>query len=79
MCIRDSLEGANAGTIRTRSGDPYKPSAIRSYDATMEARVLPDFGAAKVSAITFATFKTSPTSCSRTATIGARSATASWA
>jgi hypothetical protein len=35
------LEGAKAGTIRTRSGDPYKPSALRSYDLGMEARVLP--------------------------------------
>jgi hypothetical protein len=35
------LEGAKAGTIRTRSGDPYKPSALRSYELGMEARVLP--------------------------------------
>ena len=35
------LDGAKAGTIRTRSGDPYKPSALRSYDLGMEARVLP--------------------------------------
>jgi integrase len=35
------LAGAKAGTIRTRSGDPYKPSALRSYDLGMEARVLP--------------------------------------
>jgi len=35
------LEGAKTGTIRTRSGDPYKPSALRSYDLGMEARVLP--------------------------------------
>lgn len=37
------VEGAKAGTIRTRSGDPYKPSALRSYDLGMEARVLPVF------------------------------------
>jgi integrase len=35
------LEGAKAGTIRTRSGDRYKPSALRSYDLGMRARVLP--------------------------------------
>jgi len=35
------LEAAKAGAIRTRSGDPYKPSALRSYDLGMEARVLP--------------------------------------
>jgi integrase len=45
------LEGAKAGTIRTRSGDPYKPSALRSYDAGMEGRVLPVFGRTKVSAL----------------------------
>lgn len=35
------LEGAKSGRIRTRSGDRYKPSALRSYDLGMEARVLP--------------------------------------
>jgi integrase len=45
------LEGAKAGTIRTRSGDPYKPSALRSYDLGMEARVLPEFEGEKVSAL----------------------------
>ncbi len=45
MTLREAwtvwLEGAKGGTIRTRSGDPYKPSALRSYDLGMEARVLP--------------------------------------
>src|SRR5439155_20920079 len=35
------LELARAGAIRTRSGDPYKPSALRSYDLGMQAPVLP--------------------------------------
>ena len=26
------LEGAAAGTVRNRSGDPYKPSAVRGYE-----------------------------------------------
>src|SRR6266545_4113119 len=26
------LQGAKAGLIRTRSGDPYKPSALRGYE-----------------------------------------------
>jgi integrase len=43
------LDGAKAGTVRTRSGDPYKPSALRSYDLGMEARVLPVLGGVKVS------------------------------
>jgi integrase len=37
-------EGAKAGTIRNRSGDRYKPSAIRGYDQGMRLRVLPEFG-----------------------------------
>jgi integrase len=42
------LEGAKAGVIRNRSGDPYKPSALRSYERAMRLRVLPEFGAAKL-------------------------------
>jgi integrase len=45
------VEGAKAGTILTRSGDRYKPSAIRSYDAALRDRLLPDFGGAKLSEI----------------------------
>ena len=33
------LEGARAGLIRNRSGDPYKPSAIRSYERNYRLRV----------------------------------------
>jgi hypothetical protein len=43
------LEGAEAGTIRTRSGDAYKPSAIRGYEAALRLRVLPELGGARVS------------------------------
>src|SRR5262249_42039310 len=45
------LEGAEDGSIRTRSGDPYKPSAIRSYEQALRARVLPHFGAVKVGSV----------------------------
>jgi hypothetical protein len=31
------VDGAHGGTIRTRSGDPYKPSALRGYEATLGA------------------------------------------
>lgn len=34
------LAGAEAGTIRNRSGDPFKPSALRAYRGAMENRVL---------------------------------------
>lgn len=42
------LEGARAGHVRNRSGDPYKPSAIRSYEYNLRLRVLPDFGASRL-------------------------------
>ena len=40
--------GAKAGNIRNRSGDPYKPSAIRGYEKAMRLRILPEFGATKL-------------------------------
>jgi integrase len=45
------LEGAEAGSIRTRSGDPYKPSAVRGYKAALDNRVLKELGAARLSDI----------------------------
>jgi integrase len=44
--------GAKAGTIRTRSGDLYKPSALRGYEASLRRRILPDLGGARLSDIT---------------------------
>jgi integrase len=41
------LEGAKSGTNRTRSGRPYKPSALRSYEQALTERILPDLGAIK--------------------------------
>jgi integrase len=38
------LQDARAGHIRNRSGDPYKPSAIRSYEKNLRLRVLPALG-----------------------------------
>jgi integrase len=46
------LEGARAGLIRPRSGDAYKPSAIRSYEAAWRLRIEPEFGRYKLSAVT---------------------------
>lgn len=43
------LVGARDGSIRNRSGDVYKPSAIRGYDAALKHRILPDLGASKLS------------------------------
>lgn len=38
------LEAAKAGLIRNRSGDPYKPSALRGYEQALNTRVLPTVG-----------------------------------
>ena len=46
------LAAAEAGVVRTRSGDRYKPSALRSYRASLDARVLPRLGGLRLSAVT---------------------------
>jgi integrase len=46
------LVGAREGTIRTRSGDRYKPSALRSYDTSLRLHVLPEIGGARLSDVT---------------------------
>jgi integrase len=45
-------QGAKDGTIRTRSGDEYKPSALRGYATSMRLHVLDDLGAVKLGEIT---------------------------
>jgi hypothetical protein len=45
------LSGAEAGIIRTRSGDPYKPSALRSYRHALQSKLLPELGRLRLSAI----------------------------
>lgn len=42
------LDAARAGMVMNRSGDPYKPSAIRSYERSLRLRVLPQFGGLKL-------------------------------
>lgn len=42
------LEGARAGSIRTRSGSRYKPGTLRSYERDLKGRVLPEFGSVKL-------------------------------
>src|SRR3954454_18821853 len=34
------IEGMHAGTVRTRSGDAYKPSAIRAYEEALRVHIL---------------------------------------
>jgi integrase len=36
------------GSIRTRSGDPYKPSAIRAYREVLDLHVRDDLGAMRL-------------------------------
>jgi integrase len=46
------LQAAQQGAIRTRSGDPYKPSAIRTYHMALRAYILPRLGHHRLTAIT---------------------------
>src|SRR5688572_3766358 len=50
--VREAWEaweaGARAGDVRNRSGDPYKPSALRRYEEQMRLRVLREFGDVKL-------------------------------
>jgi integrase len=45
------LSEAAAGVVRTRSGERYKPSALRSYEQALRARILPRFGTKRLSAL----------------------------
>lgn len=46
------VKDAEAGIIRTRSGEPYKPSAIRGYEAALRRYLIPELGHLRLSAIT---------------------------
>jgi len=46
------LADMDAGHERTRSGDPYKPSAIRGYRQSLTKRVLPTLGRHRIKEIT---------------------------
>jgi hypothetical protein len=46
------LSGARTGVVRTRSGERYKPSAIRSYEAALRNYLLPQLGHLRLTAIT---------------------------
>ena len=48
----DWLAAARAGIVRNRSGDPYKPSAIRGYEQNLRKRVLPELGHERLREIT---------------------------
>jgi integrase len=46
------LAGVDEGTIRNRSGNPYKPATLRGYRQALEDHVLPALGARKMTGIT---------------------------
>jgi integrase len=43
------LEGARARTILNRSGEPYKPGVLRTYEIDLRLRVIPQLGAIRLS------------------------------
>jgi hypothetical protein len=45
------LAAAEAGLVRTRSGDAYKPSALRAYRQALHHRVLPTLGSMRLTAL----------------------------
>ncbi|MGA9635491.1 MAG: tyrosine-type recombinase/integrase [Solirubrobacterales bacterium] len=55
ISLRDAWDawqdGARNGTVTNRSGDPYKPSALRSYERAMRLRILPEIGGARLADI----------------------------
>jgi integrase len=51
------LVGAEAGTIRDRSGEEYKPSTLRGYRRDLERELLPIIGSSKLNAVTTSDFQ----------------------
>jgi len=49
QAARAWLDGARAGQVLNRSGDAYKPSAIRAYEQNLRLRVLPALGDRRLS------------------------------
>jgi integrase len=48
----DWLEQAKTGTVRTRSGEEFKPSTLRGCETALEQRLLPEFGHRKLNDVT---------------------------
>jgi hypothetical protein len=45
------LRAAEAGVVRTRSGDRYKPSALRGYEEALRHKLLPSLGHLRLSTV----------------------------
>ena len=52
QAVETWLQGAREGWIRNRSGDQYKPAAIRAYETGWRVRVKPALGAMRLSDVT---------------------------
>jgi integrase len=52
QAAEDWLAAARAGIARNRSGDPYKPSAVRGYEQNLRKRVVPGLGDERLREIT---------------------------
>jgi integrase len=45
------LQAAETGLVRNRTGESYKPSAVRAYRQALRSRVFPELGAKRLTAI----------------------------
>jgi hypothetical protein len=50
--VEEWLGGLRAGHITTRSGDPYKPGAIRGYRSSLYLRAVPALGHLRLAEVT---------------------------
>lgn len=46
------VAAAEAGLVRTRSGTPYKPAALRTYGLALKTKLLPELGELRLSNVT---------------------------
>jgi integrase len=46
------VQAAKAEVVRTRNGQPYKPSALRAYEQALRTKVVPELGHLRLSAVT---------------------------
>lgn len=46
------LEAAKAEIVRTKNGQPYKPSALRAYEQALRRHVVPELGQLRLSSVT---------------------------
>jgi hypothetical protein len=58
---KEWLAAAESGLARNRSGDPYKPSALRGYEQALRTRIVPTLGDKRLSECAAPTFSGSST------------------